>query len=788
MFKTYLKVAIRSLLKRRVNSLINISGLALGIAAAIVIVLFAKNELTYDQHHKNSDNTYLVYKERVTPNGIQPTYDTWAPLADRLTTDFPEVSLGTRLYQTSISMEVGNQRFEEECYYVDPNYFKVFDFPLAQGNNNQPFENKNSVVLSKDMAYKLFGNSSPIGQEIRVNFSQIYTVSGVMEEYPQNGFVGEEILIPLESDPDFSEFQNEWNGSFLFTYISLNPNADELALSAKFPDLVKNIWDEEVASRTNFRLLPLHDTYDTFVGDTRDSYILLYIALGIILIAVTNFMNLSTARSMDRAREIGMRKVLGAAKSQVAIQFVCEAILVSFMALGLGLAIAGLALPSINALYDMDLNIPFLSEPLAIPLLLIFGLIIGVLSGSYPSFVLSNFRILESLNNVFNKKISGLRIRNVLVVLQFSISVLLIVGTITIARQISFIKSADMAFNKENLVVIPVAERDFEDRDEARVKLATFKDELSKYNSVHSLTSSRHVPGRWSESNLFVNPEGWQGDPMRMRYTFMDAKFFDSYQIKLLDGPGFLPDTETNQRESVIINEAAMKAFGWSDIENKNLEIGRNKIKVVGLINDFNYETLRSEIDPVLHFHRIPSNAAHRYLTLRTDAENFQETLAFMEAKWNILDPDRPFSYFFVEQDFQQLYANEDRMLSMVKVFALLSIFISCLGLFGLLSFHLDKRKKEIGVRKILGASATGLTLLISNEFVRLIVVAFVIACPLAYYFMNGWLNDFAYHIEVGWQVFVLALILTTGLAFLTIAYKTIRAANANPVESIQES
>lgn len=787
MFKTYLTIAFRSLLKRKVNSLINIAGLALGIAAAVVIVLFARNELTYDQYHENSENTYLVYKERVTPNGIQPTYDTWVPMLGRLQSEYPEVRLGTRINYDGITMEVNNQRFEEDCYYVDPSYFEVFDFPLEKGNNAQPFPQKNSIVISKEMAIKLFGEVDPIGQEVRVNFDQIYVVSGVLKDYPQNGFVGEEILLPIESDPGYAEERDNWGSSFLLTFITLDPNADEAALTGKFPELIKNIWDEEAASRTNFKLLPLHDAYDTFVGDSRDSYVLLYIALGILLIAVTNFMNLSTARSMDRAREIGMRKVLGAAKSQVAFQFVCEAIMISFMALILGLLIADAVLPYINSMFDMDLFIPYLSEPLVIPGLLVFGLFLGLLSGSYPSFFLANFKILDSLNNTFNKKMSGLKIRNVLVVFQFMISILLIVGTITIAQQINYVKGADLAFNKENLVVIPVSEGDFENRDEARLKLETFRGELAKNTAISHVTASRHVPGRWSGSNLFVRPEGWEGDPMRMRFTYMDANFFDSYEIDLKDGPGFLPDSEGDQRESVVINEAAMKAFGWTDIENKNLMIGSNRIKVVGLIRDFNYETLRSEIDPILHFHRVPSNATHRYLTLRTTDKNLQSTLAFMADKWKILDPDRPFDYFFVAEDFRELYSNEDRMLSMVKIFAFLSIFISCLGLFGLLSFNLDKRKKEIGIRKILGASTARLTVLITNEFTRLIVISFLIACPLAYYFMNDWLNDFAYHIEVGWQVFALALVVTTGLALLTISYKTVKAANANPVDSIYE-
>ena len=787
MFKTYLVVALRNIVKRKMNSTINIVGLALGVAAAIIIALFARNELTYDQFHENADRTYLVYKERVTPNGIQPTYDTWIPLLQRLKSEYAEVDLGTRLYQGGLTIQIGKQRFEEEGYYVDPSYFDVFDFPLEVGNPGQPFQDKNSIVLSREMATKLFGTLDPIGQQVRVNFDQVYTVSGILKEYPQNGFVGSDILLPIESMTGYTEMREDWGNSFLMTFITLPSNTDANVFAGKFPELVENIWDVETASRTDFRLLPLREAYNTFVGDTRDSYILLYIALGIILIAATNFMNLSTARSMDRAREIGMRKVLGAARKQIATQFILEAVIISFLALFLGLVIAGSALPFVNSLFDLDLAIPYLSEPMTIPVLAGFGLLLGLLSGTYPAFFLANFLLLDSLKNAPDTKLGGTRMRNLLVVTQFTISILLIVGTITITHQLNYLKGSDLSFNKDNLLVIPVAERDFADRDEARLQLATFRDELSKHSSIHSITSSRHVPGRWSGSNLFVRPEGWQGDPMRMRYTYLDANFFNTYQIELLAGPGFLPDSEGDQRQSVVINEAAMRAFGWTDIEDKAVLIGPNRIRVVGLIQDFNYETLRSEIEPIIHFHRVPSNAAHRYLTVRTDNENLPTALASIDENWRILDDSRPLDYFFVAEDFRELYSNEDRLLTMVKIFAFLSIFISCLGLYGLLSFNLDKRRKEIGIRKVLGASATGITVLISHEFTRPVFVSFLLACPLAYHFMEGWLNDFAYRINLGWQVFALTLFLIAVLAFLTIAFKTLRAANANPVEAIKD-
>ena len=324
MIKTYWLLALRSVQKRKTISLINIIGLALGLAAAITIFLYARYHLTYDQFHNNSENIYLAYKERVTPTGVQPTYDTWVPLLKRMEAEIPEIENGVRIDATRLAIEVNDQRFDEDCYYVDPSYFEVFDFPLVEGDKNRPFASNNAVVLSSLIARKFFGDADPIGREIRVNFEQTYVVSGVLKEYPRNGTVGAEILLPIQSAPDYTEFENEWGSSFLNTYVTLSTNHDLNAVEKKFSEMVKSIWDQETADRTFFKLLPLHQSYDTFIGDRRDSYILLLIALGILLIASINFMNLSTARSLERSKEIAMRKVLGAVKRQLVLQFLSK--------------------------------------------------------------------------------------------------------------------------------------------------------------------------------------------------------------------------------------------------------------------------------------------------------------------------------------------------------------------------------------------------------------------------------------------------------------------------------
>ncbi|MDN5205253.1 ABC transporter permease [Fulvivirgaceae bacterium BMA10] len=787
MFKNYLTIAFRNILKHKTYSIINISGLAVGIAATIVIVLFAHNELTYDEFHENSEDTYLVYKERITPNGVQPTYDTWVPLLEQMQLDFPEVINGSRLVTGNASVNIHGKRFDDPCTYVDPEFFEVFTFPLVLGNNDNPLPDNNSIVISQELARKYFGQENPIGKELLVDFELNYKVTGVLANVPKNSSIELDLVLPIRSIPQYSDVEKNWNGSFLSTYIQLSENASAAGLEAKFPDFIVKIWDKETQQRTNFKLLPLLESYSTFIGDEKDSYILLYIALGIIIIACINFMNLATARSMERAKEIGMRKVMGAVKKQLIFQFLSEATIMSLMALILGILITEVAVPKVNGLFDLELNLPYFTEPVVLLILLVFGLLVGLMAGSYPAFYLSGFRILESIKGIFLQKLGGAGIRNILVIVQFAMSITLIVATIIIDKQLRFMKNADLSFNKENLLVVPVSQRDFPNDEETRTKLETFRNEITNHSAIIESSTSTHIPGRWSRSNVFVRPEGWEGDPMRMRYTYHDAGFFETYGIKLLDGPGFLPDAEGNQRESVVLNQAALKAFGWDDPNEKAIVIGDRKINVVGVIQDFHYETLRTEIQPILHFHRIPANAIHNYISLRINQSDFNHVRSFIEDKWQVLDPSQSFEYFFMDENLNQMYESEDRMLKMVTTFSSISIIIACLGLFGLSSFIIEKRRKEIGIRKVLGASVTKLAFSLCNSFTKLILIAFLVAVPVSYYSMNLWLSDFASRIDIGLGVFAATILMATIIAWITIAYKSIRAAVANPVEALRD-
>ena len=784
MSQNFLNSILRTLKRNGVNSIVHILGLTLGIGAALVLTLFAYHELSYDKFHVNKEEIYMVYKERVTPNGIQPAYDTWVPMLEQMQLDFPEVKTGSRLYDTNVIVSIDDNSYNENALYVDSTFLDVFSFPIVNGNMSNPFESKYSAVITKETSNRFFGTENSIGRELQVDFGNVYRVSAVIDKIPRNSSIQFDILVLITSHPEYSQFAKSWGGSFLNTYIILEEEALVSTLTDKFPDFIKKIWDEETQARTNFKLLPMLSSYDTFIGDSSDSYILIYIAIGILLIASINFMNLATATSVDRAKEIGMRKVLGSNQSQLVIRFIGETLFTTYLALFLGILLAKATIPWLNSLFDMGIVLD-LTNPSTILGLLVFATILGLLSGFYPAFFISNFSILKSLKETVVSRGSG--IRKILVIVQFTLSTSLIIVAIIVWKQLDYMVNADLSYSKDHLIVIPVSTQNFEDRDDASIRIQSFRDEISASSSIVSSTTSTHVPSQWSRSNTFVEPVGWEGDPLRMRYTYHDAMFFETYGIKMIDGKGFLPDSAGNQRGSVVLNEAAAKAFGFEDSHEKSIQIGNNTIEVVGIINDFNFETLRSEITPILHFHRTPSNGVHQYITAKVNPQNMNHTLDFLEEKWSIVSESEPFEYFFLEDRLKEMYAAEDRLLKMVGSFSLVTIFVACLGLFGLSSFMIDKRKKEMGIRKVLGASVQQVFYASAGTFTLFIITGFVFAVPLAAYLAGEWLNDFANVAPIGIGVYVLALAGTLAVGLITISYKSLQAATMNPVNTLRD-
>ncbi len=787
MLKNYLKIALRNLQKHKGYAAINVAGLSLGIAAATLIFLFARHELTYDRFHADAEDLYLVYKERVTPAGTQPTYDTWVPLLERMQAEFPVVEGGTREVTTALWVQHENLRFEEQVTLADPGLFEVFTFPLLRGDAAALLPNNNAVVISSEIAEKYFGKADPLGQVLTIDFQTHYTVTGVLAPVPRNATLRPEIVIPITSASWYDDSVDNWGGSFLNTYVLLSEDASVEALTAQFPAFVAGIWDEEVAARTNFKLLPLLEAYDTFTGNRKYAYVLLAIALATILIACINFINLTTARSTERAREIGMRKVLGAIRPQLIRQFLGESMLMGLMGLLLGLYLARLLLPLFNGLYELDLELNVLSDPLTLIGVLGLGILLGLFSGFYPALVMSRFKPIQSLQGTFKTSRSGLRLRHGLVVVQFALSIVLIAGTLVMGSQVHYMKNRDLAFDKENILVLPVETGDFANQEEAAVRLETFKGELARQKDVLALSSSSHVPGSWSGWFTFARPEGGDEDrPLRMRLAYMDAHYFDTYGIDLLEGRLFMEGSEADRQESVILNAAAARDFGWDTALGKLIRRGNTDFIVIGVVQDYNFASLQEPVAPILHFYRPPENGVHNYISVRIQTDDYAATLASIGALWSRLDPTRAFDYFFADENFGRLYEAQDRLVTVASAFSILAILIACLGLFGLASLMVTQRTKEIGVRKVLGASATRITLLLSKDFSKLVAVAFLVGAPVAYVAMNRWLDDFAYRVEISWWIFLIAGLSALVVAWLTVSYQAIKAALGNPVKALR--
>jgi putative ABC transport system permease protein len=791
MLRNYLKIAIRNIWKRKEYSFINVFGLSLGVAATILLFLYGQYELSWDEFNKKSENIYQVYKERVTPSGTQDTFDTWVPLRSELLSTYPVIEKAVRVYNTSIWVEGNEKKFQETVTYTDDSLFDMFSFNLQKGDLSNPFPDLHSAIISKDIAQKYFGDTDPIGKVLRLNFDQNYVVSGVLEDIPQNSSVQMDIAVLGESSSDYEDFKDNWNNSFLNTYILLQPGASSDELEAQFPDFITKIWDEETASRTNFKLMPLTELNDNFANSDQYAYIHIAIALVIIVIAGINFMNMSTARSIERAKEVGMRKALGARRFQVIRQFLGEAILLSVVAVLFGILMAELALPYFNSLYNVGLSFDVLGNLSNIGLLLGFTLLIGLLAGGYPAFYLSKFQSVETLRGKIQSRAGGAGIRHGLLVAQFAITIVLIVGTLVVRDQIQYMKNANLGFEKENTLVINVAQDDFDNPEQAQTRLQTFKDQLSQMSEVVSVASSQNVPGQWSSSFTFVIPEGHENqDPMRVRFSFMDHNFFETWGIELLEGRSFREGSEVDMRGKIIVNKSALEEFGCIEGVGKQIGLGSSgstKIEVIGVVEDYNFQSLQNPVAPILHVYRPPENGIHNFITVKLQTSDLSAAMASLREQWNIMDPSREMNYFFADQNFNEQYQRQEQLATIGGSFSILAIIVACLGLLGLVSLMIRQRIKEIGVRKVLGASVGRILVLLSGDYLKLVAVGFVIAAPVAWYLMQQWLQDYAYHIELGFGVFAMAGVIALTIAVGVVCLQAYRAARVNPVESLRD-
>ncbi len=794
MLKNYLKIALRNLRRHKAYTFINVLGLAVGLACCLLILFYVQDELSYDTYHEKADRIHRLVRSR--------SAYTAAPMAPALVAEMPRVSHAARIqkFNDVLILNGDEKRFTETVFAADTSLFDIFSFTFVRGHPKTALSRPDGLILTESAVQKYFGEEDPMGKAlILVDDEPItLTVTGVLEDLPRTSHFRFDLLASFKWVEQSTNRLENWTTNWLFTYFLLEEGTTAAQVEAQLPVFFERhtgeAWD-------HFRVQPLLDIHLRSTGLTQDiapqgsmAYLLIFsaVALLILVVACINFMNLSTARSAGRAREVGMRKVLGARRGQLIRQFLGESFVMAFGSLVLALGLTVLLLPAFGTLTEKELVVGFDTVGFIVPVL--FGLIVlvGLLAGSYPAFFLSAFEPIDTLKGRLGRGTAGGFLRKSLVVFQFAVSVFLILGTLVVAGQLAYVKNARLGFDKEQVVVLPFG-AELEQRHE------TIKQALLRHPKVHRVSASGNVPGH-DVSDFYFRPEGLSatGDDLPGWDTyFIDADFVETLRLEIVEGRAFSKELVSDERafilnETAVAEAVAMVGEAWQSPVGKQLEFyvpgaeGWRVLKsgtVVGVVKDFHYRSLHEEIGPLV-LQVFPP--AFGDLLVKVGTDDLGSTLAFLEQQWQTLGPDRPFEYFFLDQDYDRLYSAEERVGELFGFLAFLTILIACLGLFGLAAFMAEQRTKEIGIRKVLGATVPGIILLLSKEFTRLVVVAFVIAAPVAYIAMNGWLEDFAYRIEISWWIFLAAGLSALLIAWLTVSYQAIKAALTNPVKALR--
>jgi len=802
MIKNYIKIAFRNLWRFRGYTLINILGLAIGMACVMLIMMYVQSELSYDKFHVNQDRIYRLNINTTNPQTGDVSERSIGPyrLAKEMEVDFADLEVVRFAPRGREAITIGDQDYQEEhLAFADQNVFEVFTFPFIKGTPEKALSDPYSVVLSETAAKKYFSSGDPIGKVMQIR-DRDFIVTGIMEDVPNNSQFQFDILVSMNcADQVFERIVLEnWREGYVSTYAMLQDGREAKDYEKRFEDFVGIKLESWAKFSPKIVMQPLPSIYlhsndiSGFVrgGDITYVYAFSFIALFILIIACINFMNLATARSSMRSREVGLRKVVGARRPQLMAQFLSESTLLALLSLLIGVGIAIISLPYFNQLADKDLTVATLLSPQMITGLLLITAFVGFAAGSYPAFVLSGFKPIGTLSGSANQGVKGGTLRRVLVSFQFATSIFLLVVTGVVYKQLTYCKNINLGFDKEHVLI-------FGAPLEMRGQYAQFRTELmSNPQIVNAAGSSRVPPGNLS-SSLGTRPEGIPEDQRKgMQTVWTDYDFIETMGFEMASGRSFSRDFPADASGAFIINEAAVRDLGWTNESAINKTFGSAEIrdwevgqwedrdgKVIGVLKDFHFENLKEQIVPTVYF--IAPYMAWNYV-VRVRSDRLSESIAFIEDKWENINPDVPFEYTFIDENFAELYENEERQGKIFGIFAALAIFIACLGLVGLASFTAERKRKELGVRKVLGASSFGLVLLLSKEFTVLVVIAFVLAAPLAWYVMDGWLQDFAYRSPIGAVVFLVSGGISVFIAWLTVGLQTARTAYRNPVESLR--
>lgn len=792
MFKNYLKIALRNIKRYKGYSFINIAGLAVGMACCILILLWVRDELSFDRFHHNIDNIYRVIRQEQDTAEAGKDALTPPPLADALKEKFPGITHATRFGSWGRWLVTsGEKNFYETRYKcADPDFFEMFNFPFIKGNPKNALINTYSVVLTEKMAEKYFGSEDPIGKTLNINKKFDVIVTGVIKNVPGNSTLIFDFIFPFRilvgKDLLGEKTGENWGFNSFNTFVMLNQSSTARELAPKIAGIFKehNEEDTDLALLQPFKDIHLYSNIQfdlDSVGDIKYVTIFSLLALFVLIIACINFMNLTTAKSAKRAKEVGLRKVIGAKRPQLIWQFFGESMLMSCFAFLLALVLVELILPLFNNLSGKNLSLTPSGNITIYLGLVVITLITGILAGSYPALLLSAFQPVKTLKGASDVKTTGKNrtplFRKILVVTQFTLSIGLIIGTTVIYTQLGFMRDKDLGINKEHIVYIPMAESVIE-------KYESIKKEFLRNPDVVNVSASLALPT--DIGNSPGSPE-WEGkDPnnnMQIKADFVDYDYIETFQIKMAQGRSFSKEFPTDKDEAYIVNEEAVRRMGLESPVGKQFSFWNRKGKIIGVMKDFHFRPMYYQIQPIV-FKIFPD--WFRVIYIRIKPGDIPATLESLKKTWYRANPGYPFEYRFLDEQFHQLYLTEERMGTLTKYFTVLGILIACLGLFGLASFMAEQRTKEIGIRKALGASVANIILLLSKEFTKLVLVATIIAWPTAYFTMNHWLQNFAYRVGIGWWVFVLSAGLTIIIAFLTVSYQSIKTATANPVEALK--
>ncbi len=796
MIANYIKIAVRNLQKRKLTTAINIFGLSFGIACASMAFVFIQHELTFDQFHDESEKIHAFYGNI---NDHFNTSGTPAPLASDLVEDFPEVTEGIRMEGQSVFIQSGTENFKEKILFTDPSFFSFFNFPLVNGDKKSALKDINSIVLTETTAKKYFGRKDPVGEMLPIVFKDeefIVKVTGVAKNPPTNSSIQFQFLLPIQFayKDDLSQLDSDWNSFPTGSFIRLREKEDIAGLVEKLPGYVNTKFDnqdEEKGSNIKFIMTPLDDYHLnnnmringlTTPGEPRYVKILAIIALLILFVACLNFMNLSNAQSSHRLKEVGVRQVLGARRRELIFQFLSESLLLSFLSLMVAVLLLSFFIPLTSSLFDYTIQFDLTEPSIFLPLVGI-AIFTGLLAGSYPSFLLSNLSTVKTFKTDF--KIGGNNwVTKTSMVFQFTLAIGLLACTGIMQQQQRFISQHNLGYDKEEIIVIPTQIENHEKFQSGRF-VEQFRSEIQNYEGVKQMSAVSNSFNRGNKALFIKGEDGSQ--KIIMEYN-VDENYLDLLKIELKEGRNFSTDMQEDIEKSVIINEAFQREYQIDNIESYRFPTSFNDeyagSRIIGIVKDYHFNHLRTKITPMLL--SMKSKPKFGHILVKVKPENIDQTIAHLKTSWQKTRQDKSFKFNFLDEDLQEQYLSETRWNKVLTGASTLAILITMFGLFGLLALILTQRTKEIGIRKILGARMDNIMILLSKDFIKLIGIAFIIAAPIAWYYMNLWLEDFAYHIKIQWWVFVLTGLAVTAIAVLTISFQSIKAALINPSESLR--